>query len=455
MIGFVLPHMMPIWKRYSNDPLAQMVLTATCVLTILTHLMVSSLDGSSHELDPKRYQSVNPRSIMSFRNFPSLYNTFGSVVVIVPAVAVAVVYRVDDEDAAFQASKISLAFLALVVTTLISVYLILINEASKMVLCSPGLNVKTTASDFYDDSSHAELKVMVESILQGNESLVRSVLQPTKKAGVLYLEDEERKRGEESMKMMARILLFSDRHLDSTDARLERDVLCMLLLETLGGKAADVNVDVGHLSPRHEQVVKKWAHSQNTAWLGAARSEPDVVPLVRALCAYSGGLGESLQIVSMPPQSPQRIALSIGSVQTSWLLPPGARACGEFAIRGAARLIVYNLQSTATQGIASDWRSSSLSILIPVMLDAAFSLRKGALRFARVNQDKRIVTANAVEIDWLAGENKLLQPIVLACEESALLVLQALKTVEGGNQMNLPMSNDCRVWLETLSASTR
>ena len=61
-----------------------------------------------------------------------------------------------------------------------------------------------------------------------------------------------------------------------------------------------------------------------------------------------------------------------------------------------------------------------------------------------------MATSTAFEIDWLAGDNKMLRPIVLACEEAALSVLQTLKSVDSGNQMNLPMSNDCRVWLEAL-----
>lgn len=445
-IGFILPHTMPIWKRLSHDPMSQMVLTATCILTLLTHLMVTALDGSSHELDPKRYQSFHPQSILSL---PSL----GSAVVIVPAVAVAVVYHTDRENAtSVQASTISLAFLALVITTLVSVYLILVNEISKMVLCYPGLDIKHAAKQF-SDGNDGELSIMLASILQGSESLVKSVLEQTRKAGVLYLEDKELKRGELNKKAMAKVLLFMDRHLESTDARLERDVLCMLLLESLGGRdpKATGNAEAHQLSPRHEQVVKKWAHPKNAEWLGAARSEPSAVPLLRALCTYSGGLGEALLLVSLPPDAPERIALSVGSAQTSWLLPPGARACGEWAIQAASRLIVYSLESTTSQGPASDWRSTSLSSLIPVMLDAAFTLRKGALRFARVNQDKQIVAAStAVEIDWLAGDNKMLRPIVFATNEAAVSVLKALKSVDGGTQMNLPMSNDCRLWLEGL-----
>jgi len=451
VIGFLLPHLMPMWERFSHDPLAQMVLIATCVLTLLTLLMVSALDGTSHELDPKRYQSVQPQNIMSFRQFPSLYSTFASAIVVVPAATMAVVYQCDDENAAYTSSRISLAFLGLFVTIVISIYMIVINEASKVVLCTPGLNIETLAKEFSSDPLQGELTVLLESILQGSESQVRSILQPTQKAGVLYAEDEELKRGKEHMNVMARVLLFMDRHIDSTDARLERDILSMLLLETLGGRDA---ADVGTLSPWHEAAMKKWAHPRNAPWLGATRREPSAVPLVRALCAYAGGLGEALQIISLPPNAPQRLALNDGSLQTSWLLPPGARACSEWAIRAAARLIVYSLKST--EGPASDWRSSSLSLLIPVLLHAAFTLRKGTLRFARVNQDKRIiVAANAVEIDWMSGDNKVLRPTVLACEESALLVVKTLKSMNGGSQMNMPMSNDCCAWLEILSASAR
>lgn len=452
ILGFILPYWMPLWEHFAYDPLAKMVLTATCVLTLLAHLMVSALDGTSHELDPKRYQSVQPQNALSFRQFPSLFSTFGSAVVIVPAIAVALVSHYepdDDDDATYQSSMIFLAFLALVVTIVISIYLILVNEGCKIVLCNPGLNIKAIVKEFSTDPSRDELTVMLESILQGSELLVRSVLEPTQKAGVLYVEDKEMQRGDENMRGMARVLLFMDRHLDSTDARLERDILSVLLLETLGGAG---NVDVGTLSPRHEAILKKWAHPQNAAWMGAARREPEAVPLVRALCAYAGGLGEALQIVSLRPNAPQELVLNDVSAMTSWLLPPGARACSEWAIRGAARIIVYSLRSTA--GPASDWRSSSLSVLIPVMLHAAFSLRKGTLRFARVNQDTRTVATSAVEIDWLAGENTVLRPIVLACEESTLLVVKTLESMDGGN-LNMPMNNDCRLWLETLSGSAR
>ena len=302
-IGFVVAHVLPIGQRFSSDPLAKMVLIATCVLTLLTHLMVSSLDGTSHELDPKRYQSVKPQYIMSFRQFPSLYSTFGSAVVVVPAAAIAVVYHVDDEDAAFQSSMFSFAMLGLVITIFISIYLLLVNEASKMALCIPGLNLKTLVKLFSTDPSRDTLIVMLDSILQGSEPLLRSIYQPTLKAGVLYAEDEELKRGDDNMDRMAKVLLFMDRHLDRADALLESDILCMLILETLGGIEFESNAAViaepGHLSPRHLEVIKQWANPQNAAWMGAARREPDAVPLVRALCAYAGGLGEALEISSL------------------------------------------------------------------------------------------------------------------------------------------------------------
>lgn len=455
VVGFILPHWMPLWEHFRYDSLAQMVLIATSVLTLLAHLMVTALDGTSHELDPKLYQSVDVKNLMSFRQFPSLFSTFGSAVMVVPAVAVAVVSRYTDDDnnnaAVSKSSILSLALLALVVTVLITVYLILVNEASKVALCIPVGNIQSIVKEFSpDNSSRDELTVILESILHGNEMLVRSVLDPVQKAGDLYVKEKELKKGEVNMKSMARVLLFMDRHLESTDARLERDILCMLLLETLGGTEPEAtSVDIGNLSPRHEEVVKKWAHPQNAAFMGVARREPDVVPLVRALCTYAGGLGEALQIVSLPPNAPQRLALTDGLPMTSWLLPPGARACSEWAIRGASRLIVYSLKST--QGPASDWRSSSLSILIPVMLQATFSLRMGILRYARMNQDRRAaLVTDSIEIDWLSGTNKVLRPIVSACDESSRMVIKTLESMDGASQMNMPMSSNCVEWLQTL-----
>jgi hypothetical protein len=89
-------------------------------------------------------------------------------------------------------------------------------------------------------------------------------------------------------------------------------------------------------------------------------------------------------------------------------------------------------------------------MLVPVMIHAAFSLRKGILRFASMSLSKHAVVSDAVDIDWIAGENKLLRPVLLACDEAALLVVSKLST--GTNRANIRVHDDeSRQWLEDLS----
>jgi hypothetical protein len=61
--------------------------------------------------------------------------------------------------------------------------------------------------------------------------------------------------------------------------------------------------------------------------------------------------------------------------------------------------------------------------------------------------------SSAVNVDWIAGKNQLLRPIVLACDEAATLVMKTLST--GANRPRIRVQDDdCRMWLENLLMST-
>jgi hypothetical protein len=410
----------------------------------------SSLFGSSHELDPKHYQSIKPQDTISFRQFPLFFGKFAWSFIIVPAVSMSVAYHSDDSFYSWMEIR-SLVPLALVVTVLINIYMIFIYEASRTVLCMPGMNPDRFVEEL-SEPRESTIYIMLESILHGSVSVMQSVSEP--RAGVLCAEDEELKRGDACMRDMANVLLgLMDRDPRGSQAGLELDILRISLLESLGGTTTGdaANPELSNTTRRHIEAIKRWAHPKNTVWAGVARGEPDAALLVRALSAYAGGLGTALQICTLPPTDPRRLALDETSMFTTWSLPPGARACSEWSIRAAARLIVSSFGPT--EGSASDWRSSSLSMLVPVMIHAAHSLRKGILRFAIASQSKHAVVSDVLDIDWVAGENKLLRPIVLACDEAALLVVSKLST--GANRANIRVQDDeSRQWLEDLSKST-
>jgi hypothetical protein len=448
VIGFILPHFLPTGHHYAaSDPLVKVALIATCVFAILTNTVFSSLFGSSHELDPKHYQSIKPQETISFQQFPSLRGKFAWSFISVPSVSMSVAYHSDYSFYSWMEIR-NLLTLALVVTVLINIYMIFVYEASRTVLCMPGMNPDRFVEEL-SEPRESTMYVMLESILHGSVRVMRSVSEP--RAGVLYAEDEELKRGDACMRDMANVLLgLMDRDPRSSQACLERDILRVSLLESLGGTATGdaANPELINATRRH---VKRWAHPNTAVWAGVARGEPDAALLVRALSAYAGGLGTALQICSLPPTDPRRLALDETSMFTTWSLPPGARACSEWSIRAAARLIVYSFGPTEES--ASDWRNSSLSMLVPAMIHAAFSLRKGILQFGSMSHGKHAVVSDAVDIDWIAGENKLLRPIVLACDEAALLVVSKLST--GANRANIRVHDDeSRQWLEDLSKST-
>lgn len=460
--GSLLVLFLPIDHQTYSDPFVRGVLVVTCSLAVSANVTFTALGGTTHELDPKLYQSTMPRHIGSFAVKLASFvvkkvhsSTFLLTNILVPAVAIFLLSLATSDDAtcADSMGSGSLFILALVVTSLISLYLVSIDEVARVVVCVPGMRPERLLEELSDDSPReTTLVVMCESILHGSDKIVRSVFRPTQRPGVLYAEDEELKHGEESMQRMGELLLgITDRHPQSSEGCLERDVLLVSILESLGGTTIDTgessNPQVGNVSLRHIQAIERWANPKVAIWADAARREPDAVPLLRALCAYAGGLGDALQTCTLPPNDAKRLALNETTPLAAWSLPPGARACSEWAIRAAARLIVYSF--TSTEGSVTEWRRSPLSICVPTMLHAAFTLRKGVLRFARIGHGRRVVVSNAIDIDWITGENEFLRPVVRACDESAQLVVRALET-NGANRASIRMLPECRQWVEAL-----
>jgi hypothetical protein len=192
--------------------------------------------------------------------------------------------------------------------------------------------------------------------------------------------------------------------------------------------------------------------------VGGSRSEILSVPLVRALCAYAGGLGEALLLCSS-----QKPMLS----SFPWSLPPGAIVQSEYAIRAATRCIFWNISNSVR--CQTDWRSSHLSMLVPVLMNSACRLESGLIQYAEMKRSGKHNTnvrsggkqfSNAIVAEpQLTPDQKLLLiktecPELLSlyqeCNDSATMILEKLRLLEGARNFDLPLDGITRRWTDSL-----
>jgi hypothetical protein len=187
----------------------------------------------------------------------------------------------------------------------------------------------------------------------------------------------------------------------------------------------------------HVDNIKEWVQPRDKMKMGG---EPLVVPLVRALCAYVGGLGEAL-IKCAEKKTP--------STENPWLLPPGAIVCAEYGVRGAARCIVWNFSHST--GPQVDWRSSHLSMLVPVFLNSVYRLESGMTKFTQVRCGAK-ASDPLQSLELIRTESPELLPLFHACSESAAMVLEKIKSMEGVRRVDFELDPDCQRWTNNILA---
>lgn len=80
-----------------------------------------------------------------------------------------------------------------------------------------------------------------------------------------------------------------------------------------------------------------------------------------------------------------------------------------------------------------------MSILIPIVLHAAFALQDGILKYDKTRSQG---LGDLISLDVL--------PVVVACDNAALLILGKLQSFESSQKVDFHVHSDCRVWLEAL-----
>ena len=145
------------------------------------------------------------------------------------------------------------------------------------------------------------------------------------------------------------------------------------------------------------------------------------VPIIRALCAYAGGLGEALRLVADSKDT--------DNIDT-WVLPPGALFMAECAIRGATHWILHDINSPRSV--------TSLAILIPVLLNSAYKLEDGILR----HQQAATGPTAFDETYMVKVTMPQLLPLFNVCNDCAKIILQTAKANEGFRRVDFLESLD-------------
>jgi hypothetical protein len=257
-----------------------------------------------------------------------------------------------------------------------------------------------------------------------------------------------------------------ERSSTTASGRLSDDVLRMCILESLGGGgsssgAAPARGGGGPFyfgRPRHAAAVRR--RLDLSAAASCPGRQPIAAPVVRALCAFAGGVGDALSSLycrgrrpdgdgeddgRRPPPPSSRGGGGGGfrppddGAADLWRVPPGSLHAAEFAIIAAARLVVMNSVVSDNRGRAvvnASRRHDRLSLLLPCVLHSAYKLHRGIHEYAEA-------TAAASGLDlsthdttgrgdgagcYIAAECPELCPVISACRDSAKMAMRILAT---------------------------
>lgn len=204
------------------------------------------------------------------------------------------------------------------------------------------------------------------------------------------------------------------------------------------------------LPSRHPQMM----NTQGT-------SEPKGVVLIRALCAYTGGLGQSLMEASKMRSSNTIV----------WTLPPGAIVGSEYAVIATSRCLVTHLQH-----IKHDWRSSHISMLVAAALSSAYRLRMGIFEYARYRKNLKTsqfhpsnngtvqsgvngsVAMDEDISEHLVKNHPELRQLLSAIDEAIDGILNQLEATTGNSSsfelVANALENSCALWIRVRRSKT-
>jgi hypothetical protein len=318
---------LPIIHETRGDSALKKAVIIVCCVSTLANLFQTSLNGVKHEINPQLYRSQSGRNELKFKSiWDSTLQSILFLAVLVPIISMFVSTEWRDNLVCFGA-----AFC-------ITFYLQFFDYSLKVFLCSTPDVQKVAEECLSDESPEAYLEVVLQSLCHSNFDLVKSLSNVSASAVWSDLEREEQKRNEASTTMMAQTLLYKT-IIDERGPHLEEDVLRLAILTSLCRQR------------EHVEIFKA----------------PYTVPLCRGLCAYFGGIGEALILISAKKHE----------LVGQWLLAPGTVVMTEYAVQVAASCLCSVISKNPTM-----WRNTRIATLVPTLLHSYCRLETGMLNYA-------------------------------------------------------------------------
>ena len=206
--------------------------------------------------------------------------------------------------------------------------------------------------------------------------------------------------------------------------KLSDDILRMCLLESLGGGGPSPSAAEPYFGDeRHSAAICK---RLGLSAASASGTQPFIVPIVRCLCAFSGGLGDSMTTLFRTVGENGTPLRQTERSSELWKLPPGSLDAAKYAIKAAARIAVMN--SSTSDRKKGPKRDELLSLLLPCVLQSAFKLRCGLHVYAKAVarlQDVSMTTDQDLG-KFIRTKCPELLIAVEACDESARMAKKAI-----------------------------
>jgi len=343
--------------------------------------------GDAHELDPIVYANKNDQLERGVRAGLSQFGT----AFIAETISLGIAYvatRTIPPDCLKHSIKLYFGLLML------SLSLSLFDEFLKGIL-------------FFDSDFDEDMDITVNCLLS-NPSIAQKALskemmetrnEPTELLEVKLVESLSDEMAKSFLKKVD----------DRIEAPLEEDILRFNVLRTLvQGHTIQKNLDIQRDTP-------------------GLQGEPSILCLVRGLCIFAGGIGESFR------RSTEKQKFS--KIDEKWRIPPGAIVEVILAIKAIAKCLQL-VQKRSTKSI-----SIQLSVVIPAVVLTLFHVRTSTCKVAGIKESNSPME-----------QTSPLYRIVEECDKAAATIVS---TQSGSPQQiyRMPLARIISEWLQCASNS--
>lgn len=323
---------------------------------------------------------------------------------------------------------------------------------TRWAVCAPGMDADELMFRMTSPNMTVKGKMflaedlIIQSILMGDGETVNMVIAPP---GPSYMsskkyQDDEITRNEIASASFSEWIQKSS---TTSSGKLCDDILRMCVLESLGGGGSSAaGTSIPHQSNtfhfgdrRHSNAVRK--RLDLSAATASPGTQPIVVPIARALCAFVGGMGDAMSEIYKQFDKDGKQLRKIKPSEL-WILTPGSLNAVEYALCAAARIVVMN-SVTHKHGrfvVNATKRHERLSLLLPCVLQSAYKLRCGIYEYAQAKASIADVNVQPNENgrldrlqEFIVAKCPDLCPVISACNDSAKMAMKTL--VDSGERL--------------------